>query len=202
MIRTDALENHLGTVKIGGRTITNLRFADDIDGLAGSEQELSSLVSNINHACCRYGMEISAEKTKVMTNNKDGFTNEIKVSNQILDPVKSFKYLGANITDEGSKTEVFSRIAQATNALVRLKRTWQDKTISLKNKIRLLRSLVISTFLYACESWTLTAKLEKKIQAFEMRCYRKILCISYKDHVTNDAVRQRIRDTIGKFDDL
>ena len=64
MIITGALNNHIGTVKIGGRTITNLRFADDTDGLAGSEQELLSLVSCMNDACCHYGMEISTEKQK------------------------------------------------------------------------------------------------------------------------------------------
>ena len=54
-----------------------------------------------------------------------------------------------------------------------------------------MRSLVISIFLYACESWTLTAELEKRTQAFEMRCYRRLLNISYKDHVTNEEVRRR-----------
>ena len=58
-----------------------------------------------------------------------------------------------------------------------------------------MRSLVTSIFLYACESWTLTAELQRRIQTMEMRCYRKILYISYKDHVTNeeDLVQQAIR---------
>ena len=201
-IMTDALEHHTGTVKIGGREITNLRFADDIDGLAGTEDELINLVTNIHQACSKYGMEISCEKTKVMTNNNCGFQKDIKISNETLESVDSFKYLGANINDQGSKKEVLQRIAQSIKALVRLKRVWQDKHISLTNKIRLLRSLVISTFLYACESWTLTVYLQKKIQAFEMRCYRKLLGISYRDRITNDSVRNRIREAIGKYDDL
>ena len=61
---------------------------------------------------------------------------------------------------------------------------------------RLMRSLVTSIFLYACESWTLTAKLQRRIQAMEMRCYRKILRISYKDHVTNEEVRAKIQQAI------
>ena len=59
-----ALEDHEGTVSIGGRTITNLRFADDIDGLAGEEEELAKLVERLNKASTAYGMEISAEKTQ------------------------------------------------------------------------------------------------------------------------------------------
>ena len=65
-----------------------------------------------------------------------------------------------------------------------------------------MRTLILSTFLYACESWTLTAEIERRIQALEMRCYRRLLNISYKDHVTNEEVRNRIQNAIGVHDDL
>ena len=65
-----------------------------------------------------------------------------------------------------------------------------------------MRSLVTSIFLYACESWTLTAELQRRIQAMEMRCYRKILCISYKDHVINEEVRAKIQQAIGPHEDI
>ncbi|WP_293703574.1 hypothetical protein, partial [Thiolapillus sp.] len=80
-----------------------------------------------------------------------------------LETVTSFKYLGSVITDEGSKPEIPSRIAQATAALTRLKPVWIHKSIFLSSKIRLMRSLVTSIFLYACESWTLTAQLQRRI---------------------------------------
>ena len=63
-------------------------------------------------------------------------------------------------------------------------------------------SLVTSIFLYACESWTLTAELQRRIQAMEMSCYRKTLRISYKDHVTNEEVRAKIQQAIGPHKDL
>ena len=132
---TDALENHEGTVSIGGRTITNLRFADDINGLAGDEEELANLIECLDKAFTAYGMEISAEKTKLMTNNTNGINTEIKVNGQKLETVTSFKYLGSLITDEGSKPEILSRIAQATAALTKLKPVWIDKSISLSSKI-------------------------------------------------------------------
>ena len=131
-------------------------------------------------------MEIRAEKTKLMTNNTSGINTEIKVNAQKLETVTSFKYLGSFITDEGSKPEILSRIAQTTAALTKLKPVWINKSVFLSSKIRLMCSLVTSIFLYACESWTLTAELQRRIQAMEMRCYRKILHILYKDHVTND----------------
>ena len=105
-------------------------------------------------------MEVSAGKTKLMTNNISGINTEIKEYGQKRETVTSFKYLGSVITDEGSKPEIFSRIAQTTAALARLKAVWINKGISLSSKIRLMRSLVTSIFLYACESWTLTAELQ------------------------------------------
>ena len=127
---TDAVEDHQGTVSIGGRTITNLRFADDIDGLAGKEEELASLVDRLDKTSAAFGMEISAEKTKLMTNNANGISIDIRINGEKLDEVDSFKDLGAVITDHGSKPEVLSRIAQTTAALVRLKTIWNDKHIS------------------------------------------------------------------------
>ena len=148
---TDTLEDHEGTVSIGGRTITNLRFADDIGGIAG-EEEVANLVEHLDKVSTAYGMEISAEKTKLMTNNTSGINTEIKVNGEKLETVTSFKYLGSVITDEGSKPEILSRIAQTTAALTRLKPVWIGKRISLSSRIRLMRSLVTSILLYACES--------------------------------------------------
>ena len=125
---------------------------DDIDGLAGDEEELANLIERLDKASTAYGTEISAEKTKLMTNNTSGIKTEIKVNGQKLETVTSIKYLGSVITDGGSKLEILSRIAQTTAALTRLNPVWNDRSISLSSEIRLMRSLVTSIFLYACES--------------------------------------------------
>ena len=80
-------------------------------------------------------MEIIAEKTKLMKNNTSGINTEIKVNGQKIETVRSSKYLGSVITDEFSKPEILSRIAQTTAALTRLKPVWNDKGISLSSKI-------------------------------------------------------------------
>ena len=99
------------TVSIGGRTITNLRFANDTDGLAGEEEELANLVEGLDKASTAYDMEISAEKTKLMTNNTSDINTESKVNELKLETVTSFKYLGSVITDKGSKPKMLSRTA-------------------------------------------------------------------------------------------
>ena len=193
----DTLEEHDGKVSIGGRNITNLLFSDDIDALAEEEQELEALVENLDKTCTRYKME----KTKLMTNKANGIQREINVKGQALGTVTSFKYLGTVVSDDGFKPEVLSRIAQVLAALTKLRPIWRDNNTSLGSKVKLMRSLVITIFLYACESWTLTAELEKRTPAFEMRCYRGLLNISYKDHVTNEEVRRKIQAAIGEYDE-
>ena len=76
---TDALEDHDATVSIGGRTIINFSLADDIDGLAGEEEELAKLVECLDIASTAYDMEISVEKTKLMTNNTSVINTEVKI---------------------------------------------------------------------------------------------------------------------------
>ena len=79
--------------------------------LSGDEEELANLAERLDKASTAYGMEISAEKINLMTNNTSGINTEIKVNGQKLETVTSFKYLGSVITNEGSKPEILSRIA-------------------------------------------------------------------------------------------
>ena len=201
-IMCEALDDHEGSVNIGGWLIINFRFADDIVVNAEEEEEAGVLIDRLDRTTTRYKMEIGPDKTKVMTNNPNGFQRDIKIKCQRLEEVENFKYLGAIISNEGSKPEILFRIAQTAAALSRLKIIWRDKNISLASKVKLMRALILSTFLYACESWNLTAEIERWIQALEMRCYRRLLNISYKDHITNKEVRNRIQNAIGVHNDL
>ena len=119
---------------------------------------------------------------------------------QRLEEAENFKNIGTVISNERSKPEILSMIAQTTAALSRLKIIWRDKNILLASKVKLM--LILSTILYTCESWTLTAEIERRIQALEMRCYRRLLNISYKDHVMNEEVCNRIQNAIGVHDNL
>ena len=92
-IMSDALVEYDGKVSIGNRNILNLWFADDKDAVAEKEQELEALVINLDKTCIRYKMEISAEKTKLMTNCANDIQREIMVNGQKLGTVTSFKSL-------------------------------------------------------------------------------------------------------------
>ena len=124
------------------------------------------------------------------------------MKNEEVEEVQKFVYLGATISEDGSKPDIIRRIAQATGILTKLKIIRKDKNITLKLKIWLMRSLVLSTFLYACESWMLTANIQRRIQEMEMRCFRRLLNINYIDHITNEEVKRRIRLEICQYEEL
>ena len=118
---TVALEDREGTVSIGGRTITNVRIAEDIDGLTRHEQELVTLTKHLDKASTAYGTQVSIEKIQMMTNNTNGINTDITIDNKKFETVQSFKHLGAVVLDERSRPKVLSRITQTTAAMTKLK---------------------------------------------------------------------------------
>ena len=133
------------------------------------------MVNHLEEAPTAYSMQISAEKTQLMTNNTNDINTDITIDNKKLETVRSFKYLSVIVLDEGCKPEVLSRIAQTTAAVTKLKVICNYKNITIGSKIRLMRSLVMSICVYACETWTITADIERRIQALEMRRFSKLL---------------------------
>ena len=135
------------------------------------------------------------KRLKLVTNITRGISSDN--GGQNLETIKSFKCLGSVMTDKGSKRE-FSPGLPKQLMHCQNSRPRKAKNIALSSKIRMVHSLAISIFLCACKTWTLTAELESKIQATEMRCFRRLLGISYMDHVTNEEVRH----AIGLYKDL
>ena len=128
-----------------------------------------------------------------MVNTTDARNAIITMNQQQLEEVKNFKYLGAILSaDGGCEAEIRARIGTAMAAMARLNRIWSSKNISLPTKLKLYRALVKTIVLYGCETWTLLAVTENKLQAFENKCMRKILRISYMEHKTNEYVWDRI----------
>ena len=119
------LQSHL-ILHLLSRPMPNLRVVDDIDGLAGNEEELIKLVNRLDKASTTYGMEITAEKTKPMNNNTRRISSDMRIEGQNLETVQSFKYLGSIMADEVSKQEIMSRIAQTVGALSKLKTIWKE----------------------------------------------------------------------------
>ncbi|PIK45030.1 hypothetical protein BSL78_18122 [Apostichopus japonicus] len=144
----------------------------------------------------------STEKSKIPVNSRDNINAHITINNEALEEVSSFKYLGVTLTKDGtSAKEIQIRIASPTAAMTRLNVIWKSN-INFSTKLRLYQSLVISILLYDCERWTLLAESERRIQAFETKCLRKLLRILYTDRKTNDYVRHTVGDLMGLYEPL
>ena len=198
----ETLHDHSTTISIGGNPVCNLRFADDIDLMGGSNAELQELTDKLATKAGAYGMEISAAKSKTMVNTNSNTTANITLKGEELENVSSFKYLGATLTQDGaSTTEIRTRIALATAAMAKLSRIWKS-SISFFTKFLLYKSLVVSVLLYGCETWTLLADTERRIEAFELKCWRRLLRLTYLDRKTNEYVRSTVELFIGPQEPL
>ena len=125
--------------------------------------------------------------------HEDQLQVNIKLDDTPLDQVNRFKYLGVTLTPSNDSTsEIKSRLLLASTALGKLQKVWTDKDITLSTKLRLLNALVYPVLLYGSEIWTIKKNDLKKLVAFEMRCYRKVLNITGKDKIHNEDGLLRI----------
>ena len=206
----NALDGFVGTVKVSGRTISNLRYADDVVLIASSMDELQDLVNRVIDSSLKFGLALKSSKTKVMKIVKNNQTakdaDHITVSNnEIIENVKEFIYLGTLITNNYDDTkEIHRRLCIARSAMVSLTNIWKDKSITTTTKKRLLHTLVFSIASYGSECWVLKNIDKKKIEAFELWCYCRLLRISWTEKKTNEwilnkmDVSERLLTTINR----
>ena len=192
-IMAQVLEDSEIGISIGGRLINNLRFADDIDLIATSEQKLQELTKKVQSTAAKFGMEVNTNKTKCMVTAKDSKKTTIMLDGQLLESVDHFKYLGSIMTsDARSEKDILARLGKASGVAAKLAKVLKQKQIKCETKKRLLWAVVFSVATYGCEAWTVTKAMEKRINAFEMKIYRRMLCISYMDRISNKEVLERI----------
>ncbi|XP_052744154.1 uncharacterized protein LOC128199289 [Bicyclus anynana] len=181
-----------GGVRIGGVKLNNLRYADDTTLLAADEAEMCTLLERMERVSINLGLSINKDKTKIMVMDRShtlGFTGALN-----LHFVEEFVYLGSTITNNGScELDVRRRIGMAKSAMSQLHKTWKDRNISLRTKIKLVRTLVFSILLYGAETWTLKSADRKRIDAFKMWCWRKMLRIPWTAFRTNASILAQLK---------
>ena len=125
---------------------------------------------------------------RIMTSNN----SRISVQNKKIEDVNEFVYLGSVISIEGGADEdIKRRLGKGMGVFRKLQKIWSLTSIRLKIKLQLYNSIVLPTALYASETWKSTAAISKRLNVFHQRCLRKILKISYLDHITNEEVLRR-----------
>jgi len=173
MVTRETLNGFQGGLQIGGRMITNLRYADDIILLASSEV----LMDRLDRVSCKYSLLINVDKTKVMVS--DGIACRILIQNELLEQVDTFPYLGPLITEDGEcMTEFHTRLNKGQAIGASLQKMWKSHSILISTKIRLMKVLAWPAATYGCESWTLIKNEETRFDVFEMKGRRRILKVS------------------------
>jgi hypothetical protein len=189
-----SLEGFPGVAVSPHDTITDLDYADDIALFATSYTELQHVLSRIDTVSKSVGLKINAEKSKIFSSCiPDVEKIPVKVGDQSLEEVISFKYLGSTIRPNGQCVdEITARIDAARKAFFQLKKSlWSRREISLFTKIRVYKATVRTILMYSCETWPLRAEDERRLMVFDHWCLRIILRVRYTDRVSNEYVRRR-----------
>ena len=185
-VMREALVDYDGGVRIGGLRLTNLRYADDTSLLEGTERHLVQNLENLRAASEKAGLYLHVGKTKLMTT---GVIGDVFVNGEKVEVVNNFSFLGAHITNDGlCEKEIRRRIGMGKAAMGRLTKIWKDRGITLRTKVKLVRTLVFPIVLYGAETWTVRKSERKKLDAFEMWCWRRVLRVSWRERRTNEWV--------------
>lgn len=195
----ERMQNKGRGVVIHGEKIDMLRFADDIAVVADNEEELTTMLKEMESVFnSKYGMKINKGKTKILSISKNGTQANIMLEGTPIENVNEFTYLGSKITsDAKSKRDIQSRICQAKIAFNKKKRLFTSNNLNITLRKKLLKTFVWSVMLYGSETWTMGKPEHQKIEAFEMWCYRRMLKISWVEKVTNEQVLRRLSEEMS-----
>jgi len=193
MMMLEAMEDLEEGVKVGGKFLKDVRFADDQGMVADSELGLQKLMDGLVRAAQQYDMKINVKKTKVMrVSRKGGGDIKIFIDRQQVEQVKKFKYLGSIITDDGRcEAEIKARIGISKDAFSKRKELLTQKMSKAVRK-RIVKTVIWSVALYGAETWTLRKLDVRRLNSLEMWLWRRMEKISWKDKKTNEAVLEAV----------
>ena len=159
-----------------------------------SPQEINNIVHKENDAGRKRLLKLNARKTKLMVVGDENTNVSIDVDGETIDKVNSFKYLGAIKTGTGSCSEdVKARIGRAKKATMELDTIWKDRGIRKELKMKLVKALIWPVITYGAEGWTLKKDDERRLEAAEMWCYRRMLRISWTEKRTNKSILNELQ---------
>jgi len=173
-------------IKIAGRNINNLRYADDTTLIAESKVELKSLLMKVKEESEKTGLKCSIQKTKIMAS---GLITSWQIDGEVTD----FIFLGSKITADGDCShEIKRHLLFWRKVMTNLDNILKNRDITLPTKVHLVKAVVFPVVMYGCESWTIKKVEHWRIDAFELWCWWRLLRVPWTARRSNQSIRKEI----------
>ena len=170
-MRNAELEETQAGIKIAGRCINNLRYADDTILMAESEEELKNLLMKVKEDSEKAGLKLNINKTNIMAS---GPITSWQIDGETMETVSDFIFWVSKITADGDCShEIKRHLLLGRKVMTNLDSILKSRDITLPTKVCLVKAMVFPVLMYGCESWTIKKAESQRIDIFELWCWRR-----------------------------
>ena len=189
-MRNAGLEEAQAGIKIAWRNISNLRYADDTTLMAESKEQLKSLLMKVKEESEKVGLKLNIQKTKIIAS---GPITSWEIDGETVETVSDFIFLSSNITVDGDYShEIKSCLFLGRRVMTNLDNILKSRDITLPTKVCLVKAMVFPVLMYGCESWTIRRAECRRIDAFELWCWRRLLRVPWTARRSNQSILKEI----------
>ena len=189
-MRNAGQEEAQAGINIAGRNINNLRYADDTTLMAEREEELKSLLMKVKEESDKVGLKLNIQKTKIMAS---GPITSWQTDGEIVETVASFIFLGSKITADGDCSHEITRcLLLERKVMTNLDSILKSRDIALPTKVCLVKAMVFPVVMYGCESWNIKKAEHRRIDAFELWYWRRLLRVPWTARRSNQSILKQI----------
>ena len=189
-MRNTGLEEAQAGIKIAGRNINNLRYTNDTTLMVESEEELKSLLMKVKEEGEKAILKPNVQKTKITA---FGPITSWEINGQTVETGSDFIFWGSKITADGDcGHEIKRRLLLGRKVMTNLDSILKSRDITLPTKVHLVKATVFPVVMYGCESWTMKKAECRRIDAFELWCWRRLLRVPWTARRSNQSILKEI----------
>ena len=189
-MRNAGLDEAQAGIKIAGRNINNLRYADHTTLMAESEEELKSLMMKMKEESEKIGLKLNIQKIKIIASVP---ITSWQIDGETMEIVADFILGDSKITADGDCShEMKIRLLLGRKAMTNLDSILKSRDITLPTKFHLVKAMVFPVAMYGCESWTIKKTERQRIDAFELWCWRRLLRVPWTARRSNQSIFKEI----------
>ena len=182
-MQNSRLDKAQSGIKIAGKNINNLRYADDTTLMAESEEELKSPLMKVKEESEKVGLKLNIQKTKIMAS---GPITSWEIDGETVETVSDFIFGGSKITADGDCShEIKRRLLLGSKVMTNLDSILKCRDVTLLTKVRLVKAMVFPVVMYGCDSWTVRKAERRRIDVFELWCWRRLLRVPWTARRSN-----------------